>query len=68
MQLDMPDFSIRPLLTGDEIAQLTGMKPGQELGRIKRALLEAQIRGEVKTKEEAAAYVTASTSRPLPPP
>ena len=65
-ELDMPDFSIRPLLSGDEIAQLTGMNPGKELGRIKRALLEAQIRGEVKTKEEAAAYVTVSTSRPLP--
>jgi tRNA nucleotidyltransferase/poly(A) polymerase len=57
--LDLPDFSIRPLLTGDEIAQLTGLKPGKELGRVKRSLLEAQIRGDVKTKEDAAAYVTA---------
>jgi tRNA nucleotidyltransferase/poly(A) polymerase len=51
--LDMPDFSVRPLLTGNEIAELTGMKPGQELGRIKRALLEAQIRGEVRTRDDA---------------
>lgn len=51
--LDMPDFNIRALLTGNEIAELTGMKPGQELGRVKRALLEAQIRGEVTTRDEA---------------
>ena len=54
--LDFPDFSIRPLLTGEEI----GIAPGPELGRVKRALLEAQIRGEVTTKDEARAFVTAS--------
>jgi hypothetical protein len=59
-QLDLPDFAIRPLLSGNEIAQVTGLQPGKELGRIKRALLEAQIRGEIRTKDEAAAYVTAS--------
>ena len=45
----MPDFSIRALLSGDEF----GLPEGPELGRRKRALLEAQIRGEVRTKEEA---------------
>ena len=30
--LDLPDFSTRPLLTGDEIARITGIAPGQELG------------------------------------
>ena len=59
-QLDLPDFRMRALLTGDEIAALTGLKPGKELGRIKRALLEAQIRGEVKTRDEAERFVTAS--------
>lgn len=49
----MPDFTIRALLSGDEI----GLAEGPELGRRKRALLEAQIRGEVKTKEEARAFV-----------
>ena len=52
----MPDFSIRALLSGDEF----GLPEGPELGRRKRALLEAQIRGEVRTKDEAKAF-TAST-------
>jgi tRNA nucleotidyltransferase/poly(A) polymerase len=51
--LDLPDFTIRPLLTGNEIAALTGLAPGPELGRTKRALLEAQVRGEVRTREDA---------------
>lgn len=58
--LDRPDFETRALLTGDEIAQLTGLEPGKELGRIKRALLEAQIRGEVRTREEAEGFVSSS--------
>jgi len=56
--LDMPDFSIRALLDGNEI----GMEPGPELGRVKRALVEAQVRGEVKTKDEARAFVARLTS------
>lgn len=55
--LDLPDFTIRALLSGNEIAELSGVNPGQELGQIKRALLEAQIRGEVNTREEAVAFV-----------
>lgn len=55
--LDMPDFSIRPLLSGDEIAQIMGIAPGQRLGRIKRALLEAQIQGEVTTREQAMEFI-----------
>jgi len=51
--LDWPDFSIKPLLTGDEIA----LPPGPALGRVKRALLEAQIRGEVTSREEAERFV-----------
>jgi len=56
--VDFPDFSLRALLTGQEIAQLTGLEPGKELGAIKRRLLEAQIRGEVKTRDDATAFVT----------
>ena len=59
-RLDMPDFSIRALLTGDEIAELTGVERGPRLGAIKRALLEAQIRGEVQSRDEAEAHVRSS--------
>ncbi|HVE71373.1 MAG TPA: hypothetical protein VNI54_08405 [Thermoanaerobaculia bacterium] len=59
--LDWPDFATRALLTGDEIGALTGLPPGKELGAIKRALLEAQIRGEVRTRDEAERFVTAAT-------
>ncbi len=60
-RLDMPDFSIRALLTGDEIAAITGLPPGPRLGAIKRALLEAQIRGEVRTREDAERLVSSQT-------
>ncbi|HUP50268.1 MAG TPA: hypothetical protein VNA04_15940 [Thermoanaerobaculia bacterium] len=56
-RVELPDFSIRPMLAGEEIGALTGLGPGPELGRIKRALLGAQIRGEVRSREEAEALV-----------
>jgi hypothetical protein len=52
-ELDWPDFSTRALLTGEDIARITGLQPGKELGALKRALLEAQIRGEVETLDQA---------------
>lgn len=55
--LDLPDFSIRPLLTGDEMTRIAGIEPGPRLGRLKRALLEKQIRGEITTRVEAIAFV-----------
>jgi hypothetical protein len=55
--LDWPDFAARALLGGDELAALLGIEPGKELGRIKRALLEAQLRGEVTTRAEAERFV-----------
>lgn len=55
--LDLPDFTTRALLSGDEIAALTGMAAGKALGNLKRALLEAQIRGEVANREEAGQFV-----------
>jgi tRNA nucleotidyltransferase/poly(A) polymerase len=51
--LDFPDFTMRSLLTGTEIAQLTGLAPGKALGALKRALLEKQILGEITTRDEA---------------
>lgn len=60
--LDLPDFATRALLSGGEIAEIAGIAPGQELGRIKRALLEAQLRGTVATREDASAFVKASAT------
>ncbi len=62
--LDWPDFATRALLTGEEIAALTGLAPGKELGAIKRALLEAQIRGEVRTRAEAERFARGDDERP----
>jgi len=51
--LHFPDFSARALLTGDEIAKLARLDEGKKIGILKRALLEAQLRGEVRTREQA---------------
>lgn len=50
-------FAASALLTGGEIAEAAGMAPGKQLGDVKRALLEAQIRGEVRSRDEALAFV-----------
>ena len=55
--LDWPDFSTRAFLTGEDIARLTGLPPGKALGALKRALLEAQVRGEIKTIDQAEAFL-----------
>ena len=56
-EIEMPDFGTTSLLTGDDIAAATGLEPGPGLGRVKRALLEAQVRREVKTRNEALNFV-----------
>jgi tRNA nucleotidyltransferase/poly(A) polymerase len=54
----IPDiFATKALLDGNEIAALTGIEAGPRLGALKRALLEAQLRGEVRTREEAERFV-----------
>jgi hypothetical protein len=50
-------FSARPLLDGHAIVALTGLEPGPRVGAIRRALLVAQLRGEVGSEEEARAFV-----------
>jgi hypothetical protein len=52
----------RPLLSGTEIAQIAGIEPGPELGVIARALLRAQVRGEIRTRGGATRWLKASTS------
>jgi len=60
-KVPLPDFTIKPLLTGNEIASITGLAPGPELGKVKRALLEAEVRGEVGTRDEARRFVEGRT-------
>jgi len=50
-------FAERPLLDGEQIGRLAGLAEGPEVGRIKRALLVAQLRGEVSGVEEATEFV-----------
>jgi len=57
LKVPMPDFTIQPLLDGNEIARLAALPPGPRVGALKRALIEAQLRGEVRTREEAAKFV-----------
>lgn len=47
----------RPLLTGDEVMDLLGLKPGEEVGKILAALRGAQTRKEVTTKAEARKFI-----------
>lgn len=50
-------FTTSALLTGSEIGAIAGIAPGPEVGRLKRALLVAQLRGEVFSQEDAVEWV-----------
>ncbi len=43
-----------PPLSGSEIAELAGVEPGPELGRLVEALLRARVRGEIRSRRGAA--------------
>ncbi|MGK2858044.1 MAG: hypothetical protein ACSLFQ_12650 [Thermoanaerobaculia bacterium] len=51
-------FGARPLLDGHAIASITGVAPGPRIGAIRRALLVAQLRGEVRDAQEARDFVS----------
>jgi tRNA nucleotidyltransferase (CCA-adding enzyme) len=46
-----------PLLSGREISRILEIEPGRELGRAADALIEAQVRGEVRTVQGAARWL-----------
>jgi poly(A) polymerase len=52
-------FDPPALLDGHEIQQLTGLKPGSELGRRIAELRTAQVLGQVRTRQQAIAFVRA---------
>lgn len=60
----LPDFSMQPLLTGDEIAAIAGINPGPRVGLLKRSLLEAELEGRITTREEAGQFIRGEAGRP----
>ena len=50
-------LKMRPLLSGTEIMEATNIGEGALVGRLKSDLLDAQISGEIKTKEEAKCFI-----------
>ncbi len=54
---DLPESMVEPLLNGNEIMNLLGEAPGKHIGILRTALLQAQIEGNVKNKEEAIKFV-----------
>ncbi|AAC07883.1 HDIG domain-containing metalloprotein [Aquifex aeolicus] len=63
---EMKEEIQKPLLNGDEIMEILGIKPGKIVGILKKALLEAQIDGKVETKEEAIEFIKRSTKNLKP--
>jgi poly(A) polymerase len=54
---DIPEDEIEPLLDGNRIMTITGLKPGPIIGVIRDALLTAQIANDVSSVEQAEAFV-----------
>lgn len=48
---------MRPLLDGVAVREVSGIEDGPELGRVLRRLVEAQVRGVVRTRPEAVEFV-----------
>ncbi|MBI5037451.1 MAG: CCA tRNA nucleotidyltransferase [Candidatus Kerfeldbacteria bacterium] len=46
------------LLSGNDIMRALHLRPGPRIGKIKSKLREAQLRGTIKTKSQARAYLT----------
>ncbi len=54
---ETPEQMLEPLLNGNEIMEVTGLKPGPHVGVLRQELLKAQIAGEVNNLEEARDFV-----------
>ena len=54
---ETPEQMLEPLLNGNEIMEETNLNPGPLVGIIRDALLQAQIAGNVTTRESALAFV-----------
>jgi tRNA nucleotidyltransferase/poly(A) polymerase len=58
-RITFPDFAIKPLLTGDEIAAIANIEAGPRIGVLKRALLEAELEGRITNREDAEQFIRA---------
>ncbi len=47
------EFLPKPIVRGDELMEALGLKPGPIVGKLLRVVQEAQVEGEVRTREEA---------------
>jgi tRNA nucleotidyltransferase/poly(A) polymerase len=56
-RITFPDFAIKPLLTGAEIAAITNIEAGPRIGVLKRALLEAELEGRITSREAAEHFI-----------
>jgi tRNA nucleotidyltransferase/poly(A) polymerase len=56
-RVTFPDFEIKPLLTGDEIAAIANIEAGPRIGVLKRALLEEELEGRITNREDAERFV-----------
>lgn len=45
------------LLTGVDIAEITGITPGPKIGKLKKLLREQQLEGQVKSREDAVEWL-----------
>jgi len=46
-----------PLVTGDDVMVLLGLRPGPQVGQLLEAVREAQVEGQVRTREEALQFL-----------
>lgn len=50
---ETPEQMLEPLLNGNEIMEITGIKPGPHVGDIRKALLQAQVEQRVNDRDDA---------------
>jgi tRNA nucleotidyltransferase/poly(A) polymerase len=55
--INFPDFAIKPLLTGNEIAAIAGIEAGPRVGIFKRALLEEELEGRITSRDAAEEFI-----------
>lgn len=55
--LDSHPLPAKALLGGDEIMDLLDTGPGEKIGEVAKALLDAQVHGDVRNKDEARTFV-----------